>query len=107
MTKTCHSKCRIADDDNKKFCAVMDDNDFCEYCPKKCRWDCHKNKDYILEDVMEDKTVTLDDLKKRYYDSKNALSVKKQLFQRTKEELVTLNLECLNTQEKITNSINI
>ena len=85
----------------------MNDNGFCEYCPKKCRWDCHKNKDYILEDVMEDKTVTLDDLKKRYYDSKNELSVKKQLFQGAKEELVKLNLECLNTQEKITNSINI
>ena len=42
----------------------MNDNGFCEYYPKKCRWDCHKNKDYILEDVMEDKTVTLDDLKK-------------------------------------------
>ena len=49
------------DDDNKKFCAAMDDNGFYEYCPKKCRWDCHKNRDYILEDVMEDKTVTLDD----------------------------------------------
>jgi len=56
---------------------------------------------------MEDKTVTLDDLKKRYYDSKNELSVKKQLFQGAKEELVKLNLECLDTQEKITNSINI
>ena len=106
-TKTCHSTCTIADDDDKKFCAAMNDNGFCEYCPKKCRWDCHKNKDYILEDVMEDKTVTLDDLKKRYYDSKNELSVKKQLFQGAKEEIVKLNLECLNTQEKITNSINI
>ena len=106
-TKTCHSICTIADDDNKKFCAAMDDNGFYEYSPKKCRWDCHKNRDYILEDVMEDKTVTLDDLKKRYYDSKNELSVKKQLFQGAKEEIVKLNLECLNTQEKITNSINI
>ena len=56
---------------------------------------------------MEDKIITLDDLKKRYYDSENELFVKKQLFQGTKEELVKLNLECLDTQEKITNSINI
>ena len=37
-TKTCHSTCTIADDDNKKFCAAMDDNGFYEYSPKKCRW---------------------------------------------------------------------
>ena len=46
---------------------------------------------------MEDKIVTLKDLKKRYYDSKNELSVKKQLFQGAKEELFKLNLECLDT----------
>ena len=106
-TKTCHSTCCIADDDKKKGCAAMNNNGYCEYCPGKCRWDSHKNRDYILEDVMEDKTVTLEELKKRYYDSKNELSVKKQLFQGAKEELVNLNLECLDTQEKITNSINI
>ena len=106
-TKTCHSTCSIADDDRKKGCAAMNSIGYCEYCPKKCRWDQHKNRDYILEDIIEDKTITLEDLKKRYYDSRNELSVKKQLFQGAKEELVNLNFECLDTQEKITNSINI
>jgi len=106
-TKTCHSTCLIADDDDKKECSAMDSNGFCEYCPKKCIWNQHKNRDYILEDIIEDKTITLEDLKKRYYDSRNQLSVKKQLFAGAKEELVDLNLECLNTQEEITNSINI
>ena len=105
-TKTCHSTCCIADDDDKSGCAAMDSKGFCQYCPKKCWWKHHKNRDYILEDVIEDKTITLDDLKKRYYNSKNELSVKKQLFEGAKAELVDLNLECLNTQTEITNSIN-
>ena len=105
-TKTCHSKCHIADDDKKAKCAAMDKSGYCEYCPKKCYWDKHVNRPYILEDVMEDKVITLEDLKKRYYDSKNQLSVKKQLFDGAKEELIQLNLECVETQESMTNSIN-
>ena len=83
----------------------MDSNGNCMYCPKKCRWQEHKNRDYILEDIMEDKTITLDELKKRFYDSKNELSMKKQLFNGAREELVILNIECLETQEYITKSI--
>jgi hypothetical protein len=106
-TKTCHKDCLIADDDRKKKCAAMDKNGNCEYCPKKCRWDQHKNRDYILEDIMEEKEITLEDLKKRYYDSRNQLSVKKQLFEGAKTELVKLNIECLETQQAMTNSINV
>ena len=56
---------------------------------------------------MEDKEITLEDLKKRYYNSKDQLSVKKQLFLGAREDLVKLNLECLETQEDITKSINL
>ena len=106
-TKTCHGTCCIADDDRKAGCAAMDSNGYCEYCPKKCHWTVHKNRPYILEDVMEDKVITLEDLKKRYYNSKDQLSVKKQLFQGAREDLIELNLECLQTQEDITKSINL
>jgi len=63
-TKTCHKHCNIADDDNKAHCAAMDSSGNCLYCPKKCHWDVHKNRDYILEDIMEPKTITLEDLNK-------------------------------------------
>ena len=84
----------------------MDGNGYCMYCPKRCFWSDHKNRDYNLEDYIEDKVITLEDLKKRYYDSRNEISVKKQLFDGAKEELILLNLECLDTQELIINSIN-
>ena len=85
----------------------MDSNGYCEYCPKKCYWNDHKNRNYIIEEVMEEKEVTLEDLKKRYFDSRNQLSVKKQLFDGAKAELIQLNLECLDTQEKMQKSINL
>ena len=106
-TKTCHETCCIADDDRKKGCAAMDSNGYCEVCPKKCHWDVHKNRPYILKDVMVEKTITLEDLKNRYYNSKEKLSMKKQLFIGAKEELIKLNLECLDTQDDITKSINL
>ena len=106
-TKTCHKTCHIADDDRKKHCSAMDNNGNCTYCPKKCRWDLHKNRDYILEDVMEDKVITLEDLKKRYNYSKSQISVKKQLFMGARDELIKLNIQCLETQEQINSSINL
>ena len=42
----------------------MDNNGYCVSCPKKCIWSEHKNRDFILEDVMEETTVTLEELKK-------------------------------------------
>ena len=106
-TKTCHKHCYIKDDDNKKNCSAMDKNGYCISCPKKCFWDVHKNRDYYLEDVMEEKEITLEELKKRYNYSQGQLSVKKHLFISAKEELIQLNLELLDTQEDISNSINL
>lgn len=56
---------------------------------------------------MEDKVITLEDLKKRYNYSKGQLSVKKTLFLGAREELVKLNIQCLETQEQMINSINL
>ena len=106
-SKTCHKHCYIKDDDNKKKCSAMDQNGYCIYCPKKCFWDSHKNRDYYLEDVMEDKEITLEELKKRYNYSQGQLSVKKYLFISAREELIVLNCELLDTQQDISDSINL
>ena len=75
------------------------------YCPKKCKWDQHKNRNYIIEEVMEEKEITLEQLKKRYFNSKDKLSIKKQLFQGAKDELITINMDCLEYQELICKSV--
>jgi len=51
-------------------------------------------------------SVTLGELKNKYYDSKSNLDTKTQLLMGAKKDLIDLNLECLNTQDLITKSIN-
>ena len=55
---------------------------------------------------MEEETVTLDELKKKYCDSKSDLDTKTQLLMGAKNDLINLNIECINTQDLITKSIN-
>ena len=70
-------------------------------CPKKCKWDQHKNRNYILYEVLEEKEIIFEDLKKKSFDSKNELSFKEKLFFVKKEELMAINSECFEIQELI------
>ena len=106
-TKTCHDRCTIKDDEKKKKCYAMDKDGNCTICPKKCPWKEHKNRDYILEDYVEEKIITLEELKKRYNYSKGELSAKRKIFLGARDELIKLNIECLQTQNDITESINL
>ena len=54
---------------------------------------------------MEEKEIILEDLKKRYFNSKNELSIKEKLFFEKKEELMAINSECIEIQELICLSI--
>jgi hypothetical protein len=55
---------------------------------------------------MAEETVTLTELKQKYCDSKSNLDTKTQLLMGAKKDLVNLNMECINTQDLITKSIN-
>ena len=55
---------------------------------------------------MAEEVVTLDELKKKYCDSKSDLDTKTQLLLGAKQDLINLNIECINTQDLITKSIN-
>ena len=63
-TRTCHVKCYIKDDDDKRRCTCIDNNGYCTVCPKKCLWTEHKNRPYQLVDCMKIVKTTLNDLKK-------------------------------------------
>ena len=102
---TCHKYCGIADDGDKRGCACIS-GDYCIKCQKKCHWTQHKNRPYYYEDYMEEETITLTELKQKYCDSKSNLDTKTQLLMGAKKDLVNLNMECINTQDLITKSIN-
>ena len=55
---------------------------------------------------MAEEVVTLDELKKNYCDTKSDFDKKTQLFLGAKQDLTNLNVECINTQDLITKSIN-
>jgi len=78
----------------------------CTVCKGKCHWKEHKNLPYIYQEELVEETVTLDDLKKLYYDSKSELDTKTQLIKGAKKDLIDLNKHCLDIQELITNGIN-
>ncbi len=60
--KACHSSCEIADDDEKKM--YFNGPKWLLYdLTKKCKWDQHKNRNYILKEFLEEKEIILEDLK--------------------------------------------
>ena len=102
---TCHKNCGIADDSGKRYCDCIE-KDYCKFCRGKCHWTQHKNRPYYYEDYMAEEVVTLNDLKKKYCDSKSDLDTKTQLLIGAKDDLINLNIECINTQDLITKTIN-
>lgn len=105
---TCHSNCSYEDDEKYDCCAMVGNknNAHCVKCPGKCHWTQHKNLPYIYEEEEYNKTVTLNELKKLYYDSKSELDTKTQLINGAKKDLLKLNKDCLDTQDLITQGIN-
>lgn len=107
-THTCHDNC-CCEDNEKWGCAAMigdRNNAHCVKCKGKCHWTEHKNLPYIYKEKEVEEIVTLDSLKKLYYDSKSELDTKTQLIQGAKNELIQLNKDCLDYQDLITKGIN-
>ena len=108
---TCHDNCNLADE-YKYNCACMKRdkkdiyNAICHVCKGKCSWRQHKNLPFIYKEELVEEIVTLEDLKKLYYDSKSELDTKTQLIQGAKRELIELNKYCLDIQDLITSGIN-
>ena len=92
---TCHSNCEIADDDEKQKCKLMDKNGFCTICPNKCKWDQHKNTNYILQEAFEEKITIFEELKKRYDDCINKLPKIKENFIQERARLMKIYEECI------------
>jgi GTP-binding protein EngB required for normal cell division len=63
---TCHSNCSYADNKDKARCVAMSNLGDCKVCPRKCRWDIHKNLPYLIKTVEEDVTKTDEDLRNKY-----------------------------------------
>ena len=102
-TCTCMPNVRMTDSDDEESImkALMDKNDNCKKCPKKCNRLNHKLRDYILVDEMEDKEIILEDLKKRHFDEKNKLEIETKRYLAKKKSLKKIWSDCVQEQELI------
>ena len=104
--KTCYRNSTIKDDDANFKCGCFK-NGYCTVCKNKCHWTEHKSRPYELVEFMDEEVVILEDLKKKYYDSLNHLSVKTQVLKGVLSEKNKLKLDCDKNQQEIMKSINI
>ena len=101
----CLKNCRISNDGDKNKCECFK-NDFCTICRLKCHWREHKCLPYFIEFYNEEETIILEELKRKYDDSKSQLDKIISLLIKEKSKLIILNNECINIQDSIKNSIN-
>ena len=102
---TCHKICYIPDNEKKYNCSAMK-NGNCVFCSKKCNWRDHKNTPYIIESYLDKELITLNELKKKYDDSTSKLFDKSNMLKNIKNNIYSLNRECIEIQENITKCIN-
>ena len=105
---SCHYSCNCKDDEMYNCTVMIGDktNARCNVCKGKCHWSVHKNIPYIIVQEEVEETVTLEAIKKKYYDSKNEFEIKIKLIQEAKKELIEIYKKCLYIQDLITKIIN-
>lgn len=85
-------------------CCAMK-NGYCHECPGKCHHSVHANLPILWKSFEEENVVTDKDLEKRYYDNKSKLTREAQYIEGLKKDFHNITMNCLNTQEKIKNSV--
>ena len=73
-TFTCHEDCGIPNNSDKAGCWAMTDG-YCRMCPKKCKWDWHRNQPYIYVDKTTHTVEIIDATKIAHDKAKGQLSV--------------------------------
>ena len=105
--RVCLENCNIPDERKKRYCPNFDKNGYCIYCPRKCRWDVHKNLPYKIFEKEKQVERILEDLKTKYTNAKNELSTSQQIINEIDEDLTTIEIECHELQENIKSNLNI
>ena len=101
---TCHSNCIFSNNEDKKLCCSMN-NGYCVVCPKRCGWKEHVNVPYIIKHTEIEVEETVEELKKKYYDSKDKLSLSDQIIKGKEIELEVIIVDCYCIQDEIRDCI--
>ena len=101
---TCCYPCYIHDDD--KFECDVFHHEFCTVCPKKCHYSEHKKTEYRFEIENIKEKITCKELKRKYFESKNKLSILEQKNDRLNTNFQEIQTSCLKLQETIKHNTN-
>uniref|UniRef100_A0A3Q2Q0V5 Uncharacterized LOC105922848 n=1 Tax=Fundulus heteroclitus TaxID=8078 RepID=A0A3Q2Q0V5_FUNHE len=103
---TCHYPCGIPNDADKRGCAAMDGNGYCEQCTGKCYWNVHFNQKYRweYEDVLEKRTMK--DLKEKYEKATGEKMTVEGLMRKLKGEYDIMENEVNKLMEKSAKCLN-
>ena len=101
---TCHYPCYIPDNDKKMRCSAMR-NKFCTVCKNKCKWDNHKNLDYIFVYEEIEKVKTSEELRKKYVESTSNLKQSEQILKGLEKKFCDILTECYKNAETINNCV--
>lgn len=84
---TCHKRCKIPKDEDKRHCVAMEDG-YCKMCPQKCFWEEHRNTPQWFE--IKEVTVkkTYEELKKRYEDAMTGKATKEKIVSMIRSEII-------------------
>ena len=80
--------------------------DRCRKCPNKCYMRFHKKTPYKLIYITKEVEETDEELKKKYFKAKSDLSEAQQIINGKEKELKSLEINCLDLQEKIKDNMN-
>ena len=97
---TCHYPCYIPENEKKMNCSAIR-KDFCTVCKNRCRWDNHKNLNFIYVHEEVTKKRTSDELKKKYVESNNSLKQSEQILKGLEKEFLEILSECYKNTEEI------
>jgi hypothetical protein len=98
---TCHFPCYIPEDSNKMRCSAMGNNGFCTVCKGKCKWNQHKNLNFIFEYEEVEKIKTSEDLRKKYVESTSNLKQSEQILKGLENDFLNILTECYKNAEEI------
>ena len=79
---------------------------FVEFVQGKCEWNVHNNVNFEIKYKVIEKTETIEELKKKYFDNKSKLSESEQIIIGLEKKLENVQLECMVLQEEIKNYVN-
>ena len=76
-------------------------NEFCTVCKNKCKWDQHKNLNFIFVYEEIEKTKSSEELRKKYVESTSNLKQSEQILIKKEAEFCDILKECYKNTDQI------